>query len=91
MVEGIEAMQIRYGIDTSNSLTVGNYVDASGVTDWSRVISVSIALLIRSVEPTSPSNESRTYQLLTTSVTTANDRYERTLYVTTVALRNTTQ
>jgi type IV pilus assembly protein PilW len=91
MVEGIEAMQVLYGVDTNNNLVIDTYQDASAVTDWTRVISVSIALLIRSVEPTSPANESRTYRLLTTNVTTPNDRYERTLYTTTVALRNTTQ
>lgn len=91
LVEGVEAMQVLYGVDTTGSMTVGAYQNASAVTNWSRVISVSIALLIRSVEPTSPSPEARTYNLLGTNVTTASDRYQRTLYTTTVALRNTTQ
>jgi type IV pilus assembly protein PilW len=91
LVEGIEAMQVRYGVDTDNDRLVNEYRDASGVTNWGRVISVSIALLIRSLEPTSPTNESRTYSLLGTNVATPNDRYQRTLYTTTVALRNNTQ
>jgi type IV pilus assembly protein PilW len=92
LVEGVESMQVLYGVATdSNPLVVASYKKASAVTNWNRVISVSIALLIRSVEPTSPSNEARTYNLLGTAITTPNDRYQRTLYTTTVALRNTTQ
>jgi type IV pilus assembly protein PilW len=92
LVEGVEQMQVLYGVATAaNPLVVASYEKASAVTDWTRVISVSIALLIRSVEPTSPSKEARTFNLLGTSVTTTNDRYQRTVYTTTVALRNTTQ
>jgi type IV pilus assembly protein PilW len=92
LVEGVESMQVLYGVATAaNPLVVASYQKASAVTDWTRVISVSIALLIRSIEPTSPQKEARTYNLLGTNVTTANDRYQRTLYTTTVALRNTTQ
>jgi type IV pilus assembly protein PilW len=92
LVEGVEQMQVLYGVaSASNPLVVASYEKASAVTNWNRVISVSIALLIRSVEPTSPVDESRTYNLLGTDVVTPNDRYQRTLYTTTVALRNTTQ
>jgi type IV pilus assembly protein PilW len=92
LVEGVEQMQILYGVATAaNPLIAASYEKASNVTDWTRVISVSIALLIRSVEPTSPSKEARKFSLLGTTVTTTNDRYQRTVYTTTVALRNTTQ
>jgi type IV pilus assembly protein PilW len=92
LVEGVEQMQVLYGVATAaNPLVVASYEKASTVADWTRVISVSIALLIRSVEPTSPSKEARTFDLLGTSVTTTNDRYQRSVYTTTVALRNTTQ
>jgi type IV pilus assembly protein PilW len=93
LIEGIEAMQLLYGVDTDGDRLVNSYVKASGVgaANWNRVISVSIALLVRSVEPNSITTDARAYTLLDATVAAANDRYERTLYTTTVTLRNNTQ
>jgi type IV pilus assembly protein PilW len=91
LIEGIESMQALYGIDTDGDRLVNSYVKASAVTDWARVISVSIALLIRSIEPNALTSDTRSYPLLGTTVGPFNDRYERTLYTTTIALRNNTQ
>jgi type IV pilus assembly protein PilW len=89
LIEGIEAMQIRYGVDTDGDRLVNSYVTADAVANWSRVISVSFALLIRSVEPDSPPSP-QTFSMMGTTVGPFNDRYQRTLYTTTVTLRNTT-
>jgi type IV pilus assembly protein PilW len=89
LIEGIEAMQIRYGIDTDGDRLVNSYVTADAVPDWTRVISVSFALLIRSAEPDSPPS-AQTWPMLGTTVGPFADRYQRTLYMTTVTLRNTT-
>jgi type IV pilus assembly protein PilW len=93
LIEGIEAMQMLYGVDTDGDRLVNSYVKASsvGAANWNRVISVSVALLIRSIEPNSITSDARAYTLLDTTVAAANDRYERTLYATTVTLRNNTQ
>ena len=53
LIEGIESMQILYGVDTSGDRLVDDYVKASAVANWNTVISLTIALLIRSVEPNS--------------------------------------
>ena len=90
LIEGIEAMQIRYGVDTDGDRLVNSYVTADAVTNWNSVISASFALLIRSVEPNSPEPGGRSFTLLGTSIGPFNDRYQRTLYTTTVTLRNTT-
>jgi type IV pilus assembly protein PilW len=47
LVEGIEALQVRYGVDTSNDGVIDSYETADAVTDWREVISVSVALLVR--------------------------------------------
>jgi type IV pilus assembly protein PilW len=89
LIEGIEAMQIRYGVDTDGDRLVNSYVTADAVANWNRVISVSFALLIRSVEPDSPPS-AQTFSMMGTAVGPFADRYQRTLYTTTVTLRNTT-
>lgn len=48
LVEGVEAMRVRYGEDTSNDGIVNVYTPASGVSDWANVRSVRIGLLLRS-------------------------------------------
>ncbi len=90
LIEGIEALQVRYGIDTNDDGVINEYETADGVTDWREVISVSVALLVRSVEPSSPVDDTRTYNLLGTDYGPFNDRYQRTMFTTTAALRNST-
>jgi type IV pilus assembly protein PilW len=52
LIEGIESLQILYGInaDNDNKKTVDAYVTADQVGDWSRVISVRISVLVQSIE-----------------------------------------
>ena len=90
IIAGVEALQVKYGVDTDNNTTVNQYVNANAVTDWSQVVSVSLALLIRSAEANSQTVDSRTYTLLDTSVGPYNDRFQRSLFTTTVTLRNRT-
>lgn len=49
MVEGVEKMQIRYGIQVDKNSHV-QYVLASQVSDWQKVVSVDITLLLNSIE-----------------------------------------
>ncbi len=54
VAQGVENMQILYGVDTttpSGAPTNGNaneYLTANNVTDWTKVVSVRLALLLRS-------------------------------------------
>ncbi len=66
------------------------YVDADDVTDWNRVISVTFALLVRSAEENAKIVDERVYELLETDVGPFNDRFQRSLFTTTVTLRNRT-
>ncbi|HEU4781278.1 MAG TPA: PilW family protein [Steroidobacteraceae bacterium] len=90
IIPGVEAMQIRYGVDTDGNMTINDYVNANLVADWSQVISVSLAMLVRSGEATSPTVDSRVYTLLDTALLPFNDRFQRALFTTTVTLRNRT-
>jgi type IV pilus assembly protein PilW len=93
LIEGVEALQIRYGIDTDGDRLVNSYVQANAVTNWSNVVSASIGVLIRSLEPNADMPDKRKYTLLAdeAQIGPFEDRYQRALYTTTVALRNNTQ
>lgn len=92
LVEGVEQMQIRYGVDTTTpnlDYVPDSYVAASGVGDWSQVVSVRIDLLLASVEQ----NIVTTNQTVMfppgsgTSVTVSNRRLPQ-IFSATVGLRN---
>lgn len=90
MVPGVEALQLQYGVDTDADMTVNAYVNADAVADWSEVISVSVALLARSAVANSPTQDTRTYNLLGTNLGPFPDRFQRSLFTVTVTLRNRT-
>lgn len=52
LIEGVENMQIQYGIDTNADNVPEVYADASGTTNWTQIVSLRITLLMRSVEET---------------------------------------
>lgn len=89
LVEGVENMQVRYGVDTVAADRVpDSYVTASGVTNWNDVVSMQIAFLVRSDQEFGSEVDGRTYTLLGTTVGPFNDRRYRTVFTTTVAVRN---
>jgi len=91
LVEGVENMQIRFGVDTDNNLVVNEYVTADDVDagdNWGNVISISIAILVRSDQETGVELDGGTYDLLGTVLGPFNDRRQRSIYTTTIALRN---
>jgi type IV pilus assembly protein PilW len=100
LVEGVEDMQISYGVDTSidcatNDRGVDTYVEADAVEatvpcatpaeDWNRVLSARVRLVMRSVED-GITTESQTYTF--DDGTTATDRRLRKEFATTIAVRN---
>jgi type IV pilus assembly protein PilW len=105
LVEGVENMQLRFGVDTSTDANGDGAVDVyrtaeevvGGVSDaaqldenWRRVLSVRIALLLRSPDRAGVPSGSRTFRLIDTDITpdATNDGAIREVYDTTISLRN---
>jgi len=90
LVPNIEAMQILYGLDTKGTRTVGQWVTADQVTDFTSVMSVHIALL--AAGPLGSANMGATaaqpYNLLGTLVTAPVDTRNRQVFDVTVGVRN---
>lgn len=98
LVEGVEDMQITYGVDTTATAdkVVDQYVTADQVTvvapgasnaeKWQRVLSVKISLLMRSTE----NNITTAPQAYTFNGATRTpaDRRLRKVFTTTIAVRN---
>ena len=94
LIEGVEDMQILYGVDNNADSIANSYVNASGVAaagGWGNVVSVKIALLIRTVsEEQTNEIDTATYDLLGTVINPTDDRRRRRVYSTTDEIRNRT-
>jgi type IV pilus assembly protein PilW len=89
LVPDIEAMQILYGIDTNQSQTVGQYVTADQVADFTTVMSVEIAVLAAGPIGSAPlPTAARQFTLLGTQVTPPIDTRVRQVFTITIAARN---
>lgn len=89
LAAGVENMQILYGEDTSADGTADRYVlpSAAGF-DFNRVVSVRIALLVRSTNEVASATDTKTYNLIGTVFDPVDDRRLRRVYTSTIALRN---
>jgi type IV pilus assembly protein PilW len=88
LVPDIEAMQILYGLDTTKTQTVTEYVTADLVPDFNTVMSVKVALLAASAPGSAHPTGAKTYNLLGTTVTAPNDTRARQVFEETIAVRN---
>ena len=87
LVEGVENMQLVYGVDTDTDQSADQYVAANSVTDWARVVSVRVSLLLRTLEDNLTVNGPQTYSFNGATVTAADSRL-RAVFSRTVSLRN---
>jgi type IV pilus assembly protein PilW len=83
LVEGIEDMQITYGIDTDANGSANQYVDSPA--DWTQVTSVRVVLTARSIEDNIAAT-ARTYSY--NGVNNIQDRRLVRNFTTTIGLRN---
>lgn len=89
IAQGVENMQILYGVDDDADGISNRYVSASNVTSFDDVVSVRIAILIDSVENVSGSQDTNTYNLLNSpALGPFNDNVYRRIFTRTVLLRN---
>lgn len=97
LVDGIEAMQVAYGVDTTADGIANSYVNSADVQagtaggggpDWANVVSVRVAVLVQGQTNVLDQAQTTTYNLLGTAYTAANDRTPRRVFTTTVPLRN---
>jgi type IV pilus assembly protein PilW len=92
IAEGIENMQLEYGIDSDADGIPNSYSTAPATADWQNVIAVKIYLLARNTEITGDYVDSKTYSLASDGTTLTgspfNDQYKRHVYAATVRAIN---
>jgi type IV pilus assembly protein PilW len=95
IIDGVDALQVLYGVDTNNDQWADTYSAADVVqtsNNWSRVVGVSIGILVRSMTEYGLERENaRTYQVLGASIGPFSDRHQRMVFTTTATVRNQLQ
>ena len=86
LIEGLEDMQIIYGEDNDNDGAANIYQSAHAVSDWDRVVSVRISLLLRSANNNLVTQPQKyIYNGITK---TAPDQRIRQIFTNTLSIRN---
>ncbi len=86
LIEGIEGMQVLYGIDTDSDSSINQFVSAADVATWNQVSSVRVSLLLRSNDDNLTTDAQPYY--FNGSSTDPADRKLRSVVTTTIGLRN---
>jgi type IV pilus assembly protein PilW len=88
IAEGIENFRILFGEDTGTDGEADKFVSSASVSDWDKVTTMRIYLLMRSAEADAAYTDNKTYNLGDITITNPNDNYHRTVVSSTVTLRN---
>ncbi len=91
LIEGIDSLQILYGLDTDNTPdAVANiYITADNVANrWARIVSVRLAVLANSVTESSNVKTKNSYSVLGSNISGFNDYKTRRIFNSTIMLRN---
>ncbi len=89
LVDGIENMQVQYGVDTDNDGVPDSYTsDPATVANWRSAMAAHIYLLARNTVSTPGYSDTRTYVLGDETVGPLGDTYKRRVYSTAVQFVN---
>lgn len=85
LVEGVDNLQLEYGVDTDGNGSPDSYTTAP---TWGSVMSVRVSVLARNIEPTAGYIDSKIYSLGSAAVGPFNDQYKRHVYSAVIRLNN---
>ncbi|MBF0283247.1 MAG: PilW family protein, partial [Magnetococcales bacterium] len=91
LIEGVEQLQLTYGVDSDADGTANRYFVASGVTDWSEVVSVRAGLVVRALEKDANYADTRNLTLpgnFTYAPATSVQAYYRKVFGKVIQVRN---
>lgn len=85
LLEGVENMNLQFGVDTNADARVDNFVELAAVGNWDNVLAVRVEFLVQSADD-NVSPEPQTYTFAGEEVT-AEDRRIRQVFTNTVGIR----
>lgn len=88
LVEGVENLQLEFGIDTDGDGVPNRYTPDPTEAELKRAVAAKIHLLLRSISELSGHSDNKTYRLGQKVLPAAHDAYLRRVHSSTVVLRN---
>lgn len=90
IAEGIEDIQIQFGIDSDNDGDIDFYTPAPTTAQLAQTILVRVNILVRALteDPNTTYANTKTYNLGEGAIGPFNDRFQRRVYTSTVPVRN---
>lgn len=87
LIDGVENMQVFYGIDTDDDGSPNRFINPSMVADWHQVVAVQIELLLQTLED-QITDSPQGYIFAGSTVTNPGDHKLRRTFATTIGVRN---
>ncbi|MGW8392866.1 PilW family protein [Pseudoduganella sp. HUAS MS19] len=94
LAEGIENMQLEYGLDGDEDGVAESFSTKISDADWGKVVSVKLHLLARTLSPSLGHTDTKTYVLgagedgKPNVISAANDKYKRHVFTSLIGLPN---
>jgi type IV pilus assembly protein PilW len=88
LIPDVEAMEVLYGVFTSENRSVTNFVPWDAVTDPARVVAIKVHLLYRSGAEAAVVPSTQTYQLAERTYGPFTDRFLRSATESTIVIRS---
>jgi type IV pilus assembly protein PilW len=88
LVEGVENLQLEFGVDSDGDGVPNRYLLDPGASDMPRVVAVKIHLLLRSIVGVTGHRDDKTFRLGQMELSARGDSYLRRVFSSTVLLRN---
>ncbi|GBG13882.1 type IV pilus assembly protein PilW [Novimethylophilus kurashikiensis] len=93
IAEGIENLQLEYGIDNDQDGSPDTYVVSSPstpmtTTQWAHTVTVKVGVLARNTDISPGNSDTKTYQLGSVTIPAANDQYKRHAFTSVVRVMN---
>lgn len=91
LVEGVEDMQLEFGVDIDGDGTPNRYLSSPDAGEMRNVVAVKIHLLLRSIAALTGHSDDKTFRLGQKQIPARRDAYLRRVFSSTVLLRNRNQ
>lgn len=94
LAEGIENMQLEYGLDSDGDGVADSFGTTVNASDWGNVVSVKLHLLARTLSPSMGYTDRKSYVLGSNAngqqnvISAANDKYKRHVFTSLIGLPN---
>jgi Tfp pilus assembly protein PilW len=88
LIPDVEALEVLYGVFSSENRSVTNFVSWAGVTDPARVVAIKVHLLYRSNAEAGVAASSQTYELAEQTYGPFTDRFLRSVTESTIVIRS---